>query len=131
VKSFRFYLTHRPDPPQKTVEDYSPAELDGFLETFRDKRQRCMRHRRLLLIVIVVGAVVLCGGSLLSLHREVFFEWSIAWVVFGLIWGAACAILGVLRCPACRNELDSADAEYCPVCGVILACENGSGSRPA
>jgi hypothetical protein len=118
VKSFRIYFTERPDPPEKTVEDYTPEELQRFLEGFRATRQRWERCRFWLFVVCVPGILILAAGRLLSLHKQELFEWTMAWIIFLLTMVAAIAIVGSIRCPACRNKLNGPIGDYCRKCGA-------------
>ncbi len=119
MKSFRFYFTDRPDPPQKTVENYSPEELDKFLQEFQPQAGSVQAVQ-----AILAGRLSrlawssYSGGALGSANTDAFFDWSMWWVIFGLFWVASFAILGMLHCPACRNDLRNALGEYCPECGT-------------
>jgi hypothetical protein len=121
VKSFRFYLTERPDPPERTVEDYTSEELQQFLESFRVRRHRFNRWRLWWRVIAIPGALFLAIGLMLAQINpgkgEPWFEWMIGFIMFYWITIGVAAIAGSVGCPACRNPLNGPIGEYCRECG--------------
>jgi predicted RNA-binding Zn-ribbon protein involved in translation (DUF1610 family) len=115
MKSFRFYLFYRPEPPKKKVEDYTPEELEGFCRDLERTQMRFKKMTRNAFVVYVVAVVAIAGGWVATADRD--FEWFMAFWFFTLALCAAVAIIGPVNCPACGNELEAGLGAYCPECG--------------
>jgi len=110
--------------PAKAVADYAPEELARFRDAFRPGAERYRRCQQTEIIGILGIAI---PGLLLFITSFVFpeavlklmFPWFL--ILFFILWVAAvCAffVSGNLRCPACRNELETLKGPYCPECGA-------------
>ena len=116
MKAFRFYFTAIPEPPQRTVGDYSPEELNRFRREFEQRQKRIKTLRPPLVLAAVIALLITTVGRMGG-ARDHLFEWTIAWVISGLVFIAALAIIGFPKCPACQNDLDDFLGDYCPECG--------------
>ena len=116
MKSFRFYLTYRPELPGKTAEHYTPDELEGFFREFQRRQNRIKRQRWALFACAIAALLATTEGRRWG-PSVMDFAWPIVSVLVGLACVAAMAMIGFPKCPACHNELDSVLGGYCPECG--------------
>jgi hypothetical protein len=89
----------------------------SFLDGFRAKRQRWRDCRFWAFVIFHSGAAIFFTGRILVMQKQDFFEWTMAWVLFGLLMTAVFGFMGAICCPACRNQLNGPMGDYCRECG--------------